>query len=247
MSEIETAILNAIGEKKQLKKEDRQAYLVRLTKAADAFFFPTDESGETIDCSEEADEAWEALEEPTQLWINKAVKLEDGDEIPDFPDIETEDDETETETKETEEKNMALRDDSDDEETSVKTTKKTAKKGATKTAKADKAPAKKAAAKTVTKGKDKPAVTKGKTSGKSAKASSGRPARRTDGKPSGYTMIREIMRKDTNTKLADLIASLEKKGYSLSANATAVIRTNFLATIRELSEAGCIKGISMPD
>lgn len=238
MSEIETEVLKALDQKKQTKKEDRQDYLKRLVDAANAFWFPTDADGDETDSSEEANEAWETLTEAAQQWINAAVKVED-DDIPDFPDAETED-ETETETKETED--MALRDDSNDDETLVKTKKtgKTASKG-----KAEKAPAKKVAAK-ATKGKEKPVVAKGKTAAKAEKGTSGRPAKRGNG-VSGYTMIRSIMRKDTNMKLAALVSELEKKGYSLSTNATAVIRTNFLATIRELHEAGCIKGISMPD
>lgn len=225
MSNVEKEVLKALGQKVQGKKEDRQAFLKRLIVVADKLWYARDSKGEDIEPTKEASELWEGLTEPTQQWINEAVLLVDTDkEIPDFPDSQPKD----------EEKDQNMTSKSEGEETARKSTK-------TKSTKADKPAAKKTAAK----GEKAPAK---KAAAKADKA----PAKKSTGKRarpngvSGYTMIRSIMMKDTNTKLPDLIGQLEKKGYHLSKNATSVIRNNFLSTIAELHEAGCLRNLKLP-
>lgn len=252
---IEAIVLKALGEKAQKPKEDRQAFLRRLATTANGMWFDTEDDGTEIEPTEEANAIWEKMGktddgEAAQTWINAAVEVDKGDEIPDFPDIEPEGSEDEAEDEagneagdetETEDETMLAR--NEETETETKTSKKAkanAKKPVLKT-KATKAaekekPAKKAAAKA--NGKDKAPA-------KAAKPANKKTGRK-EGGPSGYTTIRALMMKDMNTKTPALIEKLEAKGYKLSRNAVSVIRANFLQTCTELNAAGCIKNLKLP-
>jgi len=73
---IEQEILEATGERKKGRKEDQQAYLIRLVNAV----------------AQLSDEEWEDLSEPTQEWFNEAgTALNDKDEDPDkeLPDFDS--------------------------------------------------------------------------------------------------------------------------------------------------------------
>lgn len=113
----EQELRKALDTKGQGKKEDRQAYFQRLTKECKKKWWADP-------VSEESDQEWEDLTEPTQAWVNNAVTAFDEEkEIADFPD-------TESETKEDQEMSESTQEEAD--------TKKKKKSGSTSSKKSDK-------------------------------------------------------------------------------------------------------------
>jgi outer membrane biosynthesis protein TonB len=187
--------------------ESRQDYLERLASAA----------------SDELDgEAWEALPNAAQVWVNAAVKaLNAGNEITDPEPSSEEESDDEQQAEEADEE--AGDDQPEDEEQEDDMPTKTAAK--------KKAPAKKKAAP-----KKTAAAKPAKTEAKPAKAKSNGAVRGTG----AQTVIKQIMLKDPAISTEDLIARLEKKGLKPTKVAVTSIRSGMRHTLKVMADAGVL-------
>lgn len=215
-SKIEQELIDATSLKRKVA-EKPQAWMTRLIKAAQDL----------------AEDDWEKLTEPTQLWVNagtKAIKAEK--DIPVFPSDDGEEEEAgedEPEEKPARRSSRRAAKEEEDEDEEEKPARRSSRRAAKEEEdEEDEKPARKSrrAARDDDDEDEKPA----KKSAKKAPAS--------DRKVGAQTAIKKLLCKNPKLSTEDLLERLEKQGYSPTPLAVSSIRSGFRNTVKILNEAG---------
>lgn len=226
-TQIELLLAKVCGIKES-SFDDRQAYLKALVEGV-------------------PDDKWDDLTDPAQAWINEGQEaVNKSQPIAEFSTDPSDDEATPDEQP-------ADDDRKDDDMKSTKrpggekaaAAKKPAAAGKGRNAK----PETKAKAKPTPKAEAKAAAPKSKASAKTNGAPPSRASRKTNFKPAGgvMTSIKELLIKNMDLPVDDILDKLKSKGLKPSRVTTATIRSDFRHSVRVLQQNDKIKGIAFGD